>query len=560
MSTQLVKVERQTAQGIIVAEDQVYGPVVFFNTNLITEKTVAIMRACLDDLKFEAAGHGLLSIVIRDDGFPRGEIVDDTGTRLRNTWRFYPESKSAICNLLECINSAIVDTQNDKPKIECYGIFGLVWKNIIQGFFHEAHHAHSFITDESGKLWDAMELESDELCAYEDTEEDAANNFARGMIFKLVKAIDMEPEFSQHVADLISITLDEEIDKINADANAPEHLKRWAMVQEYLRDNGGVYYDPRIPGTDTYTIHLKSFKSLMHHLSRDAENDPSWNMPTIGNKVTIVQQPLTATASAVTSPLYAAVADGLIVSDDDDVPDFEAIQGASAPGFEGVAKFTAAIQTAAPVAETTNNWTPPWVQQNTTAAINPTTGGYNPNVAINVGQNAYSPINLPAGINAQDVINRMYMKIFMHIFRDCRYNPRNLAMPFEMAGNICTPIILDPHEALFVKEMTCIINGQTSRGVVSKGEIVGYMTDKEGRLPGYDLTLSTPDGQQIKRRFIPQNPNKMKKGTTQFSETAVQAQQGNCILWIIDPMTQKNSFGMRVYNGVVQKSVNGQWV
>jgi len=562
MSTQLVKVERQTAKGFVVAE-QAYGPVVFFNSNLITEKTMEIMRACLDDLMFEADGHGLYSIVIRDDGFPRGEITDDVGTRVRNTWRFYPESKSAICNFLECINSAIVDTQNpDAINIECFGIYGLIWKNILQGYFHEVHHAHSFLTDAEGKLWDALELESAELRAIEDAEEDAANAFAKAMMFKLAKSMDTEPEFAPEMLDIIDMVLVEEIDKINADVNASDKLKRWAMIQEYLRDNGGTYYNPRVPGTDTYTIHLKTFKSMMHHLSREAENDPSWNQDTTGIKVKMVQEPLKNEVAAVgTAPLFGT-GEAVPVSDDDEVPDFEMINGASAPGFEGVAQFTAPVTQ--PVAQpavnpTTQAWTPPWEQGAASAPINPT-HGFNQNVVV-PGQKAYPPFTLPAGMNPQDVINRLYVKIFMHIFRDCRYNPNNLVTPFELGGNICQPLILDPHEAMFVKEMKCITsNGHTTDGVVVKGEISGYMTDTAGKLPGYELTMATPDGNQAKRRFIPQNPNKMKKGTQEYSAPALLAQKGNCILWVMDPTLQKDNFKMRVYNGVIQNNVNGQWV
>ena len=77
----------------------------------------------------------------------------------------------------------------------------------------------------------------------------------------------------------------------------------------------------------------------------------------------------------------------------------------------------------------------------------------------------------------------------MHIFRDCRYNPSNANMPFEMAGNIATPLLLDQHETLFVKEMTCDLNGQRRAGVLAQGSISGFIMDKAGTLPGYDLVL-----------------------------------------------------------------------
>jgi len=573
MATQMMEQQvRNTANGIQLATEASYGPVTFFNSNLITEKTMAIMQACLDDPYFEANGHGLFAVIMREDGFPRGELLELAGEddviakRLKNTWRFYPEAKAAVCNILECISSAIEDTQNESiNKVECYGVYALTWKNILQGFFHEAYHAHSFLVD-NGRLWDALEMESDELTAIKNMEEKAANTFAKDMMIKLAKTIDIEPEFPQSVVDLIDLAILDGIEKIEKDGNASDTQKRWATIQKYLRNNGGAYYDPRIPGTDSYTVHLKTFKSLMHHISRDAEDDPAWNAPTTSIRAKLVQSsniaPITIDAE------YREYEDTM-------EPDITAI----AKGFEGIARFTAptpiqpvaATPVVAPAATpvvtpvvvapvatpvAAEPWVAPWTQAQT--VVQPI-GSFNPNVVIEPGQNAYPPINLPAGIVLQDVIDRLYLKLFMHIFRDCRYNQKNLARPFEMAGNICNPVVLDPHEALFVKEMTCIINGEKTQGVKSNGQVIGCMMDGAGRLPGYELTLSTPDGQQIKRKFIPQNNSKTKKDSTEYTPTALQAQNGDCIMWVMDPTVNKG-FNTRVLNAKIQQNVNGQWV
>jgi len=63
------------ARGIVVI-DQAYGSIAVWNTELITQRLVDLMIACLDDGGFEADGHGLLSVVFRDDGCPTSEDGD----------------------------------------------------------------------------------------------------------------------------------------------------------------------------------------------------------------------------------------------------------------------------------------------------------------------------------------------------------------------------------------------------------------------------------------------------------------------------------------------------
>ena len=596
-TTMQIQQDNRVVAGDIRVEDSPYGRVAFINTDLVTDKTIAIMLTCLEDLKFEALGHGLFSIVFRDDNRPKGDMVlyegDEEPKYEPSIWRIFPDSKAAVCNLYECIQSAIRDTQNTgKKKTECVSVYAAAWKNILQGFFHEAHHGNSFLGNQD--LLDVLDnclSEGQDATQIREDEEDAAVEFARQMMFKIAKIMDCEVEFSPVVVNMVDTALMAEIEAINGDADSPEEMKRWAMIQTYLRDNGGVFYDPKVPGTDTHTIFLKTFKSFMHFLSRDADNDPAWNTQTTGvvkleAKFTpysgsahdvdpAVGQPNPGVVIATIQPEPGAIDAKFTAYDDDDaVPDFayEAAtgNGAVAPGFEGVANFqpVPAVQpevVQTPVVQpvvnpTTDKWIAPWEQPAQPVAppapVNPT-NGYNPNVIV--GEHAYQPVVLPAGVSAMNVVYGLYHKIFLHIFRDCRYNPANPAMPFEMAGNIATPLVLDQHESLFVKEMTCTINNQYRTGVRAQGSISGYLMDKERKLPGYDLTMSTPEGTQIKRRFIPQNPHKVDVKTGALTAPAQLARNGAGIMWIIDPDSPKG-FSLRIMNSVLQKSVNGQWV
>ena len=594
-TTMQVQQDNRIVAGDVRVEDSPYGRVVFINTDLVTDKTIAIMLTCLEDLKFEALGHGLFSVVFREDNRPKGEWVyvepdDEDPTYEPSIWRIFPDSKAAVCNLYECIQSAIRDTQDTvKKKTECVSVYAAAWKNILQGFFHEVHHGNSFLGNKDLlDILDECTNRSEEAAAQiREDEETAAVEFARQMLFKIAKIMDCEVEFSPVVANMVDMALMAEIEAINGDADSPEEMKRWAMIQTYLRDNGGVFYDPKVPGTDTHTIYLKTFKSFMHFLSRDADNDPAWNTQTTGVvKLEAKFTPYSGSAHDV-EPSVGQPDPGVVITtiqpepgtidakftaydDDDVVPDFEYESDAVTPGFEGVTHFqpTPAVQPevvqtpvqTAVVNPTTDKWVAPWEQAASPVAptppVNPT-NGYNPNVVI--GEHAYQPIVLPAGVNAMNVVYGLYSKIFTHIFRDCRYNPANQAMPFEMAGNIATPLVLDQHESLFVKEMTCTINNQYRTGVRAQGSISGYLMDKERKLPGYDLTMSTPEGTQIKRRFIPQNPHKVDVKTGALTATAQLARNGAGIMWIIDPDSPKG-FSLRILNSVLQKNVNGQWV
>jgi hypothetical protein len=90
------------------------------------------------------------------------------------------------------------------------------------------------------------------------------------------------------------------------------------------------------------------------------------------------------------------------------------------------------------------------------------------------------------------------------------------------------------------------------------GWISGRLMDKEMKLPGYALVLSNMAGQQIRRRLIPQNPWKTNKNG-QYSQTALLAQQGTCILWIIDPDAVDKQFATRIINGMFENNKNGSW-
>lgn len=535
MSTEVAtQQEAFKANGFQVIEVGAMGPVAMFNTALITEKTLGIMHLVLSEGGFDDIGHGLHSIVLRDDGRP----CDNEGF---NSWMFYPNSRAAVCNLQDCVELAISTTQDEKKEFtECINVKALVWKNIIQGFAHEAHHAYSFLQED--KLWNDEEAKA--------AEEEKAEEFARALMFKLAKMTDLEMEFTPEVFEIIDIFLTEELEAVDKKGDkAPAHLVRWAKLQRKMLSTGAVYYDPAEDAKDVDMV-LKTFKEFLHWCSGDAEDDAEWATPTIATQLELVQQDHGEAAGGQPATVTATTTEVIPFDPDEDMiddyidDDDDGIVVDATPGFQGVAQVTQ------PGAQPVQ----PVYQQNTPVYTAPAAQAAPANVQV--GANMYSPITLPAGVDAKTVVYGLYVKIFAQIFQGCQYNPTLPAGAFNAPQNIKAHVPLDQNEALFVKDMT-IDNGQggiTTQPV--QGAIIGRMIDKAGTLPAFELGLQTIDGQHIKRKFIPQNPNKMNNGA--LTATAQLAKQGHQIMWIMD--TDTKNFNVRVYNGVVQQNVNGQWV
>lgn len=541
------------ARGLIIIE-QAYGNMAVCNTELITQKMLDIMVACLDDGGFEADGHGLLATIFRDDNLPNSE--DGTPA----TWMFYPNSLTAVCNLKGCINIAFQNSRDlDTPNSEFVSIYALVWKNMIQGFFHEAYHANSFL-QEGHDLWDNKEARA--------KEEEKADEYARTMLFKLAKTIDVEIEFSEIVADMISEHLHSELEAIKEilpnledDRKDDQKLSRWYDSQKHMINNGGVYYDASDDSDPA--IVLKTFKEFLHVCSGDAEDDAEWGGETIGQMLEVKQVPAHEDAHGNKVPQAVDVAavigevDPAMSAQDwdsfDDMPDNEADEATVSTGFQGVSQFTASPMPAYSAPANTNPPVPVPAPMPVAPPIVPN------NPAVVVGANMYPEVLLPAGVDAKAVVYGLYVKIANNIFQGCQYNPTHNTVPFTDVGNIANPLQLDQYEALFVKEMTCYSSdgkGTWCKGTKVEGVISGVIIDKAKTLPAYELTLSTPEGTQIKRKFIPQNPNKVVNG--QYTNTAADAKAGNQLMWIVDPDTK--AYSVRVYNNVVERNENGKWV
>ncbi len=558
MSTELQHVQAEVANKMNGHQlhDTVMGEISFINTDFVSQKAIDIMVHSINILGKNEEGHGLLNVVFRIDGQPRLTPGQPT------PWMFFPDSQSAVCNLVDCVELAFINTM-DKEKenaIHC-SLTTLIWKNILTGFFHESHHAHSYITDRLALDMSARAIQE---------EEKLADEYGREHMYRMAQKIDVEPELGEMLDGILHEKWTEYVTLIESDKKASEYEKFWVMIQKHLFETGASWFDPGEPDSDEQHTLLETFKEFCHFCSGDAEDDPDWNTPIAGAiECTLVQEPCMedskgnivgppeGTVMAAINAEYAPAAANTVVgnegfmpltSDDDDSfePDDTPI-----PGFQGVAQSpvqpVVQPQAIAPVVQ------PQAVAP--VAPVAPVVPMASGQEIVQVGAGMYPPINMDI-TQFQGIVKGLYLKLFNHIFQSCGYNP-TMTPPFGQSGKIADQIPLTVEEQLICKEMVCYnAQGQKMEGTPVNGWLSGVFIDKANTLPGYELTLSTQAGQQIKRRLFAQNPHKKNKAG-EYSKPALDARQGNQLMWIMDTTTKE--FATRIYNGHLQSKNGYDW-
>lgn len=521
------------AKGVTV-RDLPEGTLVFFNSDLVTEKTIDIMCKAIDLGGFEQTGHGLFSVIFRTDGYP----VPDDGSKCQ--WMFFPDTYAAVCNVEHLFDRAVDISQGEKSdQAKFISLRAEIWKAILSGFFHELHHADSFL--ENPELLRANEQVKDE-------EEEKADDFGRTMLFTLAKEYDIEPAFIPEMEEIIEQRWVEEIELARTDED--EGLQEWAKLQDYMREKGLFMH---IPEEDTDDFNITNFKDLLHVISGDGRHDEEWLKSTNQIPSSI---PGSANVSEVSmeqpEPQDTAYSPSSNIPVEEEVdPWYDEV-----PGMQGVAEIynqnpaPAMPESSAPAVPT-----PPAAPVTPAAPSVPNTPTTNP--AAVVGEAMYQAPKMPNEA-FQETVKGLYLKIFNQIFGACGYNPA--VNPFFTQGaKIAEQLPLTEAEGQIVKEMVCY-NGQGQRtpGTKVTNWISGVFIDKAMTLPGFDLTLTDPNGTQVSRKFIPQNPNKTKQDGT-LSMTAQWARAGHMILWVINPDNKDKQYAMRVMDGEVQSNSSGQW-
>lgn len=553
------------AEGI-QAHDTKHGSVVFINTSYVSQKFINICLKALESDIFEthdpttgediSNGHGVFSVVFRMDGFP---MQYDGGSWDPVTWIYYHGSRSIVCNLKHCVQKAIMDGLDEDIKHgECINIRAAVWQQLLSGFIHETSHGAAFVDNPKGMMSDVK---------LQEEEEKRADEYARMFIFELAKRYDVEPELGAPIEALTSEAMSVVYDEIEQKKEPTDKEKAFLENQKFMETSGNPAWFTKAEDNDKGNHVIKKYKEFLHFISGDPMDDPDWAIePEATNTVAVTGTPAECNETA-TGAQATYVADT-----EHGTPGFGGVQ-VQATGWGGAPMVQNAA--AQPQYQAQPQGLAQPVEQHTTpvapaaptapvAPVAPQMGGQQQqqiNPVVNPGAGAYQAPGMDIGV-FQATVKNLYMKIFQHIFQSCGYNPAmGPGQPFFMQGaKIVEQLPLSAEEQAIIKEMECYnAQGQKMQGVQVQGWISGVFIDKAQMLPGFSLTMTDPGGNQIMRKFLPQNPWKVKYGTQEYSSTALEAQQGNQIMWVIDPNAADKKMATRVYNGVLQSNAGGSW-
>lgn len=575
------------------------GSIAVFGAELVSQKLQDIIAYTLEK---EIDESGINSIVFRNDGKPILDTNDDS-----TMWMTVPDSRAIVCNLKNCVHHSIQQSVQHKEEHYDVGLKGLIWHSILAGAFHEMFHSQSFIEDDHGeKLYMAMKAakRTKELQAYLDKEEERADDYAEQMLFTLAKKIDLEVDFGQELESFIMGEIEATIKEMEQVKNCKK-AARWVEYQKFMLANNGLYIRKSDNEDDDMAERMVSeFKTYLHLCSGDAADDADWNTSTIGIPIMATERPavshqqpvdFAATANmpapemvqqATFDESMREAEDDYILDDDEYILDDEIPEqnrealNIMTPNFNQTpAPAEIGAQGGAMAQPQPVPYSPPQAQQpqpvfqpNNPQGQQPVPytppGGaqpYTPPVAGSpapspvVGEKAYDvPFN-GDGVKYQQVVRGLYTKLVGHIFEGCQFNPHY--QPFFLAAqNISNLVGLSPDEDVVVKEMTIDNNGKRSAGHEVHNVVKGCFIDNACTLPGYILTMTSADGNQIKRKLIPQNPHKVNKVTGVLSSTAQEAMNGAKIVWIVDENAKDKQFALRMYNGQLQSNQQGSWV
>jgi len=538
--------------GLQIHETQ-NGTVAFLNTNYVSQKLIDIMVHALNDPSYITAsggnyGHGIYSVVFRVDNMP--VMPKGKGQFEEVPWMWVEASKSIICNIKRCISIAFeqaLDTHEDFKYSEHMSVHTAVWQQLLSGFLHECHHANTFMDD-------AMQMLTDKRAMAK--EEKEADEFGKIALYHLAKNINIEPDLGKHIEDIYNTAWElvwEDL-KTTPEKDRSAKMNRYITCQDHMRQSGTMWFMEATKSSENDQS-IKTYKEMLHYFSGDDKNDPEWGTNTTPpNTTTVVHENTPSTEDAygnpgiVTTPIPNGF-QGAMPQQQPQNMGYPPQQGYMMQPQNTMPKAPeGALGQAGPVA-------PNYQQQNVPAG---TDHGVNP--SCQVGANVY-PASTLSPQAFQGVVKQLYYKIYAQIFQSCGYNPMNgPGQPYFMqSAKIVEPIMLDPEEQKIIHSMECYdAVGRIQLKTKVDGWISGRFMDKAKMLPGFALTMSNMAGTEIVRKFIPQNPWKT-NSNGEYSKTALLAQQGTHIMWIVDPQAKDAQFATRIIGGQLETNVGGSW-
>ena len=427
-------------------------------------------------------------------------------------------------------------------------------------------------------------------------EEADADEYAKEIMEQMCKQINMEPVFSETIDYWIdfywsgqSQCIKDNFDAMKAgkptdvDEDQIAEDIEWLNNQINMAKNNWSFLRPA-ENDGEEDVYFLTFKEYMQFAYGAAHDDEEWSMEPLGVALKFIQDPIPEPAAStisdqpvlvtppVTNTTQTEEVDYVDYTDDFDnmVESAPYIPNGvpSTPVQNTTAIPTTAIPTTSTITPTITTAIPtttiPTIAADqmpkapapipTSVPQAPTHMGTN-QAAIVPGLNTYPPLNITDS-EMGAIMKGLYLKLFAHIFNECGFNGRNYTNGFKIA----TPIQLTASENMVVKYMVCYdANGQIHMKQPVDQWVSGIFINKANTLPGYDLTLATPEGHEVRRKLITQDPDK-EKSKGELSWSAQKAREGNQIIWIVDPDREDKQYAVRIFNGVMQSNHGGGWI
>ena len=541
------------------------GPIAVINPNLAGPKFMALMQYVLEDPKGTFVptvngvrqGHGVNLVDFRTDktvGFYKdGKFVECP-------WYYWSMARTVGCSVEKCVTNAFKFAigENTIKEAKYQNIEHLVWQNMITGFLHELHHARTAIDNYVRIITDDK---------FREKEEAAADEFARVKLYELATQINIEPELSGDMKDMVS----EIWDSMDFENSKDPEIKRFVKCQEYMANTGDSWAALSEDLTKNHHIY-NTYRDFLKDASGSKEGDEAWSaaVPTAEEVLGINKMQAAPPVEQINTTFENDQIDEVVYEPEmEDEEEYVNAYGyqMNPPGFQGVQQYGGYQQ---PQQEQQVQYygNPEAIAENAPQQgyQQPAQQYQQPQQQVNqnavVGAGTYERPNMDVP-TFQATINGLYRKIYNQMFNACRFNPHTPNQPaYDDINRIKEQIPLTPEENMIVKEMDCFVmvngNEQMKQNVPVNGWISGRFLDQAGTLPGFVLALTDLNGNRILRKFLPQNPWKMSQQTGQYTGPAVRAQNGHRIAWVLDP--NNKGFDRRFYDGTFETKDGQYWV
>ncbi len=515
--------------------------VVVSGANLLPPKMIAIMDYFHNTMRNDT---GVVSIIVRDDGRPT-EVLG----------KAYPWAYTFCLNVPYHLER-VYDKLKDKD-------FGLnlkdaVWLALLESWLHETVHVEMAYSDED--WFDAyVNTGSDED---EKENEQIVKELARELLIDLARTVDIEAPAVEAMGDCLAGLF---MEKFMTDDS--ELVKRSKIMLEQ-----GVVYSDETGEDKIYHNTLRSFVRNCLVKSGDDEDWDNVNLVNLsfqmenGEEIVAQAEPVVDTEAVVQETLLLITGDAGAVEEETNA-EMAAVEGAfgTEHSMNGT-EMMDAEPVAAPVVE---------VQP-----VAPAAAPIMPDAVIQpdgeefvLPQHIVAPADqsMPAapettpeaplpnlGLDMTKVkgcLQEVYMHLYNQMFLKCGWsqNPTtgryHFPQPYAITASWQISNILQRWgcEGL-IHEYTCYAEGeqitQTSRANTRyscDGTVRGFVFGDKS-LPCFELFLNI-DGHRIKRRLVPQNPEKQVNNA--YTKGADQAAAGNAVMYIFSDASSDQPWHVR---------------